>query len=171
MYLPKSKYTIKHAKPGEFTLSGSSEEKYYVGPYIEDYLGRTFAGTDITKAEERVLVSCTNKEITEVQEIKNDLVPNEELYLTGSYTRYFRQSKATKAIEEISEEQIEDSGTYWYVSGTWIISGSLKDRWIFGYPYRGVYYRNAVVLQEWEKEIPGIATALEISPSQFVRES
>ena len=47
MYLPKSKYEVKQAFWGMFKLSGSQDEGFYVGPYIEDYLGRVYAGTSL----------------------------------------------------------------------------------------------------------------------------
>lgn len=170
MYLPKSKYVVKNAAYGQFRLSGSTDGRCYVGPYIEDYLGRTFAGSDISVAEQRVLISITEEPTPRLSEIENVTAPEEEDFITGSYTRYFRQNRNTKVIEEITEDRVSEKGNYRIVSGTWILTGSLDDRLIYDYPYRGVRYRNNQMLQEWEKEIPGISSALEITPEQFVRE-
>ena len=169
MYLPKSKYKIKSASYGMFYLSGSGGS--YVGPYIEDYLGRTFAGTDILTAEERVLIpETTDESVYESREIQNDLTPEDERYLTGSYTRYFRQNTVSKVVEEITEDRLEEDGPWKIVSGSWILTGSLDDVLIYGIPYRGVRWRNQQVMNSWEEEIPGLTSALEIKPEDFVRE-
>lgn len=171
MYLPKSKYTIKNAAYGQFRLADSTDGRCYVGPYIEDYLGRTFAGTDILHAEERVLVSVMEETSSSAPVgVQVELCPLKEDFVTGSYTRYFRQNKYSKVVEEISKDRVEEDGPYRIVSGTWILTGSLDDVLIYGIPYRGVRYRNNEMLQEWEKEIPGLSSALEITPEQFVRE-
>lgn len=171
MYLPKSKYTIKHASYGMLQLSGSSNGESYVGPYIEDYLGRTFAGTDILKAEDRVLLPMEGEEYVEPNEIiQNELEPQEEDFITGSYTRYFRQNRFSKVVEEITKDRLEEEGPYRLVSGTWILTGSLDDILIYGIPYRGVRWRNQQVMDYWEEEIPGLTLALEIKPEDFVRE-
>lgn len=170
MYLPKSKYTIKTASYGQFYLSGSNG-KSYVGPYIEDYLGRTFAGTDILEAEKRILVPVTEDEpVFYSREIRNDLTPTEEDFITGSYTRYFRQNKYSKVIEEITEDRLEEDGPYRIISGTWIVTGSLDDRLIYGIPYKGVRFRNGITLRRWDKEMPGLSSVLNLKPEDFVRE-
>lgn len=170
MFLPKSKYTIKSASYGMFKLENSANGSYYVGPYIEDYLGRTFAGTDIRRAEERVLISVQDEEAKPYKQIQNNLVPDSEAYLSGSYIRYFRQNKISRVVEEISKDRTSEEGPYKVVSGSWILTGSLDDQLIYGKPYRGVRYRNDQTLQKWEKEIRGLRSALNLSPEDFVQE-
>lgn len=171
MFLPKSKYTVKQASYGMFYLSGSLE-KSYIGPYIEDYLGRTFAGSDLEGAENRVLLPLSENESTfQPRSIQNELVPSEEDYVTGSYVRYFRQNKVSKVIEEISKDRVGEVGPWKEIYGLWIITGTLDDQLIYGIPYRGVRHWNQATLDNWEEQIPGITSALNLKPEDFVRES
>lgn len=178
MFLPSNKYTIKQASWGDFTLSGSSDEDgYYVGPYIEDYLGRTFAGSSLKGAENRVLIPSENlllkKDIRKDRVIKIALDPTDPRYLTGSYTRYFRQNQIDKTVYEVDKEAVtSDTGSVWKtVSGSWILTGSLDDRLIYRHTYRGVRWRNQKTLDRWEKEIPGMVEALNLKPEDFVIEN
>jgi len=169
MFLPKSKYKIKQAAWGQFYLSGSARGEYYVGPYIEDYRGRTFAGSDISKAQDRVLIS-TSEEVTPIEEYSSDYSPKEDAFVSGSYIRYFRQNTVTTVVEEITEEQLKQSGPFIYTSGSWIVTGSLDDILIYGIPYRGVRWRNTQTLNAWDKEISGIISALNLKPEDFVQD-
>lgn len=168
MFLPKSKYEIKQAVWGMFKLSGSQDSGFYVGPYIEDYLGRTYAGSSLKGAEKRVLISTKEPEIPKSQ-IRVDILPTEEDYLTGSITRYFRQNRSTKVVEEIDEEKARKSDNWTVISGSWILTGSLEDQKIYGHTYRGVKTRNKKTLDRWEEEIPGITEALNLKPEDLFR--
>ena len=169
MYLPKSKYEVKQAFWGMFKLSGSQDEGFYVGPYIEDYLGRVYAGTSLKGAENRVLIPMVEQKTPEVQ-VKVNILPTEEDYLAGSITRYFRQNRSTKVIEEIDEKKAQQSENWKVVSGSWVLTGSLEDQKIYGHTYRGVKTRNQKTLDNWEKEMPGIVEALNLKPEDLYRE-
>lgn len=169
MFLPKSKYKVKHASWGMFQLEGAPAGEFYVGPYIEDYLGRFYAGKDFETAQKRHLIP-TAEPVSGSKQVAVDFSPSEEAYETGSYTRYFRRNRVSKVIEEITEDQLQDSGPYTTISGSWIVTGSLDDRMYGKFPYRGVRYRNQQTLLEWEKQMPGISSALELKPEDFVRE-
>lgn len=168
MYLPKSKYTVKTASWGMFQLSGSEESGFYVGPYIEDYLGRTYAGSSLKGAENRVLIPQDSKK-PPVQ-IQVDILPKETNYVSGSIVRYFRQNKTSKVIEEVDKEKATKSKNWRIVSGSWILTGSLEDQKIYGHTYLGVRSRNQKTLDLWEKEMPGIIEALDLKPEDFVEE-
>ena len=171
MYLPKSKYTIKQAAPGMFILSGSPVGEFYVGPYIEDYLGRTFAGKDILKAWDRVLYRAEEPEQSRQEVVTTDHTPKEENYQSGSYIRYFRRNRVTKVTEEITEDQVDLEGPWNVISGSWILTGSLDDIYYDRIPYRGVRFRNQQTLDKWEVEMPGIVSVLELKPEDFVKTS
>lgn len=172
MYLPKSKYTIKQATWGMFTLSGSGDKGSYVGPYIEDYLGRTYAGNTLDGAENRVLIPSENRsEFSEPVQTKIDILPSEKDYLSGSMIRYFRQNRVTKAVEEIDKEKAQKSKNWKVISGSWILTGSLDDQKIYGHTYRGVRTRNQKTLDSWEEEIPGITEALNLKAEDLYRKS
>lgn len=168
MYLPKSKYEVKQATWGQFTLSGSGED--YVGPYIEDFLGRTYAGDTLKGAEKRKLVPTENvTNTTKPVQVKVNIVPDEEQYRSGSTIRYFRQNKTSKVVEEIDQEKADKSKNWKVISGSWILTGSLEDRDIYGHVYLGVKSRNQKTLDSWEEEIPGITEALNLKPEDFVK--
>lgn len=171
MFLPKSKYEIKQATWGMFQLSGSEDTGFYVGPYIEDYLGRTYAGNSLVGAENRVLIrteDATEKEAT--VQVKVNILPTEANYVSGSIVRYFRQNKVNKTVEEIDREKANKSGNWKVISGSWILTGSLEDQKIYGHTYLGVKSRNQKTLDRWEKEIPGITEALDLKPEDLFRE-
>lgn len=171
MFLPKSKYKVKHASWGMFQLEGAAPGEYYVGPYIEDYLGRTYAGKDFETAQKRVLVPVSTKTETKTL-VETNLVPDEEHYQSGSYVRYFRQNRYSKVVEEITEDRVKELGPWKIISGSWIISGKLDDT-LYGpeqYRYLGVRKRNQETLDRWEQQIKGISEALHLKPEDFVRE-
>lgn len=167
MFLPKSKYTIKTASWGQFTLSGS-EEGFYVGPYIETFTGKTYAGTDLLGAEKRELFPAVDYTPEPVQ-VKVNIIPTEEQYLSGSMMRYFRQNTVSKVVEEIDEEEFKKSKNWTVTSGSWILTGSLDDVKIYGITYRGVRWRNLQTMKQWEKDIRGITQALDLHPEDLVR--
>lgn len=170
MYLPKSKYKIKQATWGMFQLSGSEDSGFYVGPYIEDFRGNTYAGTSLVGAEKRVLVPTEDYETTkEPVQVKVNILPGEKEYQSGSMIRYFRQNLVSKIVEEIDKEKADKSKNWKVISGKWILTGSIDDQKIYGHTYRGVRTRNQKMLDTWEKEIPGITEALNLKPEDLVR--
>ena len=166
MYLPKSKYTVKQAPWKMFTLSGSQDDEFYVGPYIEDFRGNYYAGTTIVGAENRVLEKI-GENFKEPTQIRVDIIPGEKQYAAGSVVRYFRQNRTSKVVEEIDEEKARKSEGWKVISGSWILTGSLEDQNIYGHTYLGVKSRNQKTLNFWEKEIPGITEALNLKPEDF----
>lgn len=171
MYLPKSKYTVKHATWGIFKLKGSPEGEFYVGPYIEDYLGRFYAGKDFVTAQKRPLVKIDE---TVVREEPGEIVlgPQEENYQSGSYVRYFRKNTVSRVCEEVTKDKFEaESSSIWKTcSITWILTGSLDDYYIGDYLKRGVRYENTIALFQLENKLPGIVEILELKPEEFVEE-
>ena len=109
-YLPKSKINIKEATQSDEFIT-KSQNKSYIGPYIETSNGRYFAGTNITKKGEEIIKkerTATNfgdstdfKKYTKIKSspynflvktkpipaFKN--VPTEKDYKRGYYNRYF----------------------------------------------------------------------------------
>ena len=64
MYLPKSKYTVKITKGGDFYKKDGST---YRGKYIETYNGQIFTGGELTPASEKL------EEVTELFQ-QSDLI-------------------------------------------------------------------------------------------------
>lgn len=173
MFLPRSKYQIKQASWGQFILSGSQTGRFYIGPYIEDYLGRTFAGDTLEGAENRVLVPVEDSEPVGRRTVSLDILPKENTYQAGAYVRYFRQNKATKVVEEVDEQvqKKSDRKVWTLASCIWRIKGKLDNQIIQGYTWRGLRYWNGESLKKLERVIPGIVEALELKPEDFVQEN
>lgn len=169
MFLPKSKYTIEQAVVGQYVLSASQDSGFYVGPYIKDFRGRCFAGTSLLGAEKRELIAVMNEDEVKPVQVKVDIIPTEEQYLSGSVMRYFRQNPTSKVVEEIDEEKLKKSENWIVTSGSWILTGSLDDVKMYGITYRGVRWRNLQTMKKWEKDIRGITEALNLHPEDLVR--
>lgn len=170
MFLPRSKYQIKQATWGQFVLSGSHGS--YVGPYIEDYLGRTYAGNTLEGAENRVLYRVNEVETIKATTKKMELVPTEKDYQKGDFTRYFRRHRTSKIIEEVDRKTFQDSNDQiWQkVSCLWRVKGNLEDQLIYNYVWHGLRWRNQKTLNALEREMPGIVEVLELEPDEFVVE-
>ena len=108
-YIPKSKINILEAGPGEFIRQ--SNNKPYVGPYLELSNGKYFAGKGINRINFEIIkpISIPNhfgktkniakynilnkKSFEALKEVENIVptktIPTEEDYKKGYYTRYF----------------------------------------------------------------------------------
>ena len=171
MYLPKSKYKVKHAVWGNFRFKDSPEGEFYVGPYIEDYLGRFYAGKDFATAQKRPLQKVSEEAKKSVKVETTNLLPSEADYKAGSYTRYFRKNKVSKVCEEVTKEQFEQENLVWNAQAiNWILVGKLDDYYVGDYLKRGVRHINSVALGFLNMKLPGIVEALELKPEKFVRD-
>lgn len=172
MYLPKSKYSVKTAKPGEFLLDG----KTYVGPVMMTYLGETYAGTAPDKIEGKLEPITGDLVVTQSVAVKR--VPTVEEYESGSMERYFKCDQTTRKIIEIMPEQYPSSSKDWgnntYGHVTWYLTGSLDDTLVKlnGYRKPGIRKSNLFAIAIMESIMPGISSSGVLSnPEQFVKES
>lgn len=169
MYLPKSKYSIIVAKPGQYTLNG----KEYVGPVLVDYRGKTYAGSDPSNIKGEVIRTTVDPE--PVREVPAKIVPTEEDYGKGFMIRYFRQDNRSKKVDEIASGSAFSNTRYAYASASWILTGSLDDREyqingrVKPVIIRGVRYKNEQTIQEMDKILPGISgSGILSNPEEFV---
>lgn|SRR5574344_102614 len=181
MFLPKSKYTVKQAKPGEYVQSDGTE---YVGPIMETYTEEVFAGEnplDTTGKLTSVVETDADLPTKTIHMIKR--IPTEEEYTKGSMVRYFCQDLRSLKVVEVLEKEyregvVSDSKTYNYVSGSWILTGSLEDKtykiqnFRVEYVVPGVRSKNQKEIGRLEELVPGISSSGVLSnPAQFVREN
>jgi hypothetical protein len=116
-------------------------------------------------------VSLKNKQI-----ISGVIVPTQEDYEKGSYTRYFIKRKGTKNIVEVGEEELNNVGStisevlFEGFQLEWKISGILNDK----YDSKGIRQESGVrdtnrrTIQRLEQEYIGISDKLK-NLTQFYR--
>lgn len=182
MWLPKSKYTVKYAVSGEMKRKDGTT---YVGPYMEAYNGKCYAGKEFGENTEELESSIAEKTDLDRKTINSRFEPTEEDYERGYSIRYFRQNKVTKKVEELTEElygQLESESTssrcpYNYVECKWILKGPFEDvnynshsRQI-PYIYKGVKSRNSITIEEVNEKLPGIKDVILTDPLEKVQES
>lgn len=172
MYLPKSKYSITVAKPGEFTLDG----KPYTGPVITTYLGESYAGEELDKLKGKLKKAIDPGRYITRKAVAGRRIPTESEYQQGFMERYFLQDLRTmKIIEllpEIYEKKQENNIPKYYRFGicTWILKGTLDDRYVGPYLETGIRNRNQAEIDRMERELPGIVSSKVLcNPEEFVR--
>jgi hypothetical protein len=128
MYIPKSKYQQNYTNGGEYITSNNA---FYIGPYLELPNGKYYAGEDINSiGEELKPFNDTNngtkipynrttetfkrlnplyckKEIKYQNPISTKVRPTQEDYLNGSMTRYFGVRIQTGRYFEVNKETYE----------------------------------------------------------------
>lgn len=172
MYLPKSKYNVIAAKPGEFTLNGEQ----YTGPVIVTFREEYYAGSapDNVKGQ---LVKVEGLEQKAREAVAVRRVPTEDEYATGYMVRYFKQDlKTLKIIELLPAEYAtyiaKDGTSAMFMECKWILVGKLEDLVTStGYSYPGVRKRNQETVDRLEQSMRGIGSQVLTDPAEFVVES
>lgn len=171
-YLPKSKYTITQAKPGEFV---TEDGKPYVGSVITTYKSESYAGSSPNSMGTPLVPVGSG--VRELEVVPGHRVPTEAEYKNGSMERYFMQDLRTMKVVELTPDNYErrlktDQPDYLvYATATWILTGSLEYNF-YGYRYPGVYDKNSSTISKMEKQLPGIVSSKVLyDPAEFVKES
>lgn len=177
MYLPESKYEVKTAKVGEYTYKG----RPFYGRYIETYRGARYPGSDIgqVKASDEQLVPASTEQqalsvLSDVQLGGCKIVPTEEDYGKGSFTRYFQRNKVSGKVDEISKDLYEDRQDLDYLTFatcSWALTGSVENHYVGQYYMRGAGSRNREQIEILEESMPGVGQFLLRNPGEFVRET
>lgn len=168
MYLPKSKYQVEFVSPGKFTKDG----RPYAGPVLRTYLGETYAGTSPWDLKGKVEPIDSGK-YKKVVAVAGRRIPTEQEYEKGSMTRYFKQNLSTmKVVELLPKDWGEQEKDCRYVTGSWILTGSLEDTVVDGkWKQQGVRKKNQETIGLLEQLVPGISSSQVLcDPTQFVRE-
>ena len=163
MYLPKSKYKVTTAKPGEFVDSTGQQ---YVGPIVETFTGACYPGTDpMTMGPELTKVGLEEQSSIELGFYNIKRIPTEAEYRTGRMTRYFVQTKKTQKIIELSPEAwrknfVKNDLLRKWQAAEWVLTGSRAE----------VETRNKEVIETMEEIMPGIVSSRVLfNPLQFYK--
>lgn len=152
MYIPKSKFIIRPAKPAEFTNG-------YIGPVLETSAGEFFAGSSLETVSIRLTPSADLEPIEVERPFHQYVEPTQEDYQAGFYTRLFLQVDRTRRVVEVSPTQFREKQNNEGVSGfslIWRLTGSV-DR---------VRAENEKAIADLAKEFPTLPTVLK-DPLQF----
>ena len=107
--------------------------------------------------------------------VDNTILPTNEDYTKGFYTRYFIKTKGSKSISEVNEETLGllgqkiDDNLYVGFELDWKLTGPLNDIFVGGIRQQaGVRDTNRRTLQRLEQEYIGITEKLQ-NLTQFYR--
>lgn len=169
MYLPKSKYNVKHTKGGELFNEDGSE---YIGPYIESFTGEVYKGKKFTSntvelKDFRTADSGDDRPLI----LKNDYIkPTDKDYEKGVLYRYFVQDRRTNAIIEANyKNYIKLRALNYTVTAKveWILEGPIADVNNGLYIYFGAASQNKESILAAEKTIIGLSQIIS-NYGQFV---
>lgn len=162
MYLPKSKYRLITAKPGQFRTKDGSQ---YTGPVVETFTGACYPGTDPLTMGPR-LTKVEGKPSQSLGFYNTKRIPTVTEYQAGFMFRYFVQEVKTKKIIEIAPEAYENADkadiSYIFQTVRWVLTGVRT----------GVLEKNLGTIKTLEQIMPGIISSRILwDPLQFYRET
>lgn len=176
MYLPKSK--IKPGGKINGSLIDPKTGLNYVGKFIQDFLGRFYKGSEITKDTQQ-LEFIPSSEVAEAGNYEGAVEhkyaqPTEKDYAKGSFARYFVKDSRDGRIVEQDEtgyklHKKERKPYRRVLLIEWYITGSAEDQIMKGYLYPGTKSKNADVIKQAEEILPGISAQILKDPGQFVK--
>ena len=153
MYIPKSKFIIRPAKPAEFADG-------YIGPVLETSTGEFFAGSSLETVFIR-LTPLTEVEPIEVERPFHQYVePTDADYQAGFYTRFFLQTDRTKRVVEVSLPQFREKRNNQGVSAVsliWRLVGNVDK----------IKTENEKTIKDLTKDFPALPSILK-DPLEFV---
>ena len=153
MYIPKNKYIVRSAKPGEFIDN-------YSGLVIETSKGEFFQGDSLEGIPNKLTkASNTLPASVDLKPFHEYIRPTEEDYEKGFFIRYIFMNNLTKRIVEVSKEQFNKKNNF---SGflranfVWYIKGAIKDSFIGTTRIPGVESSNKLTLSNLKVDFPTI---------------
>jgi len=159
MYLPKSKYLVKHTKGGDFLNPDGSS---YIGPYIETYKGNVYKGREFTSNSVKLVDIRAEDEFVGSAKFKNDrITPTEKDYKKGVFNRYFIQDKRNNKIIEVSQKNFTKLNLELYTAGAvveWTLKGPAENINKDPYIYFGAEAKNKEAILEAEKTIKQLSS-------------
>lgn len=153
MYIPKSKFIIRPAKPAEFSNG-------YLGPVLETSTGEFFAGSSLETVSIRLTRSTDTEPIEVERPFHQYMEPTDADYQAGFYTRFFLQTDRTKRIVEVSLTQFIEKRNNEGVSAVslvWRLIGSADK----------IKIENEKTVRNLTKDFPALPSLLK-DPLQFV---
>jgi hypothetical protein len=172
-FIPKIKQIIGGKIPGilKDPLTGLT----FNGPFVQDFLGNFFKGTKITK-DSKPLEFVPDEQLAQqtlglVNEYRS---PTPVEYSKGLFIRYFVKDGRSGIVVEVGKDQYlrERKQNKLYrrtLKVQWYVTGDVEDKIINGYIYPGTRAKNQDVIDQAEKELPGIGQQILKDPTQFVR--
>jgi hypothetical protein len=158
MYLPKSKYNVKHTKGGELFNPNGSE---YIGSYIESFSGEIYTGKKFSSSTKKLQDFRFADDTTDPLVLKNNFIrPTKLDYLNEKFNRYYIQDRRTKNIVEVNKENYKRFNTLNYTISvviSWILKGPVEDINKGPYIYFGASSQNKESIVEAEKTIKGLS--------------
>ena len=159
MYLPKSKYLVKHTKGGELLNPDGSE---YRGPFIETYKGKVYKGRIFSSKSVRLTDIRSTDNYDQAADFKNDYIkPTEKDYERGYFLRYFIQDKRNKRIIEVNKKNFEPLYRELYTAGAvveWTLKGPAENINKGPYIYFGAEAKNKEAILEAEETIKQLSS-------------
>ena len=153
MYIPKSKFIIRSAQPGEF-----ADE--YVGPVLETSTGEFFAGSSLDTVSTRLTPSFEASSADLLRPFHEYITPTDQDFTVGFYTRFFLQINKTKRVMEVSLTQFREKRNNEGVSSVsliWQLVGSRSK----------IKTQNEKTINDLIKEFPALPSILK-DPLEFV---
>ncbi len=170
MFIPK----IKQKVGGEISgiLIDPKTGLEYRGAFVQDHVGNFYKGESITN-KSNPLEYIENPEILEkVKQLNYAYTfrkPSELDYKRGAYTRYFYKDLRTGIVKELNEEKYNyhSSNPKLYIK-VLKINWNLREKKLNKSKFEDTKLENEVVMEQAEKELPGIISQILKSPQQFV---
>ena len=172
-YVPKHKIKVGGKVPGK--LIDPSSGRQYLGKFVQDYKGNYFKGSEVTsKSQPLVLVKDAAAEEKALGLRTVYVKPTAEDYNRGTFIRYFVMDARSKRVIEVDKpkylEQKKENKLYRKtLKLNWYIKGELEDQILNGYVYPGIKAKNQDVINQAEKELPGIGEQALTDTAQFVK--
>lgn len=175
MYLPESKYSKpKYTRGDEFRLP---DGKMYTGWYFDSYSGRSFTGkSPDEKSVQIISVAGTHGEELEQPDdtfifTSEIILPTEQNYSEGKFTRFIIQDKRNKAIIEVGATKAKKALKFNYLTVnelSWVLEGPADDVKHGPYIFFGAGSQNKINVEELEKKVPGLKNFIK-SYAEFVK--
>ena len=175
MYLPLQKYSkTAYTRGNEFTLSDGT---IYTGWYFISYTGNTFTGKSPSRTSKQLTALSTEEQfdIKEGENIQNIFItelvlPTEQDYTEGFFTRHFFQDRRNLRIIEVSSKsknKILQLPFARYQGVKWILKGPAEDTKHGPYIHFGAINQNRQAVKEAENTIIGLSSYIKYY-NQFV---
>ena len=171
MYLPKIKFSKLTAKPGEFI---DKLGKPVFGSIIKSFTGKVYKGSSPQGIkEEDELIRVEKATPADKKFVSRPNRPTFKNYKKGSFFRYFIKDSRNGLIIEVTREDFreEKAAKKLYrrvLKLEWYITGDAEDKLIGQYLYPGLKSKNQDVVNQAERQMPGIAEQILKDTSQFV---
>lgn len=173
-----TKYEPEHKK-GKGKLAGKlldlATGAAFLGSFFQNHLGQFFKGKSYGDNPEPLLFVPDKpaEEETDSKFFNRYIKPSDKDYENGKLTRFFVKDIPSGKCAELDKnayikQQKENKPYRKFYKTDWFVSGLLDDTTIKGYNAEGIKSKNAKLLDEAEKALPGIGLLLN-NPSQFTK--